>query len=173
MTTTTRQPARVADTRWAEDARAAVAVAATFPVLLLGVDGMSGALSGRRAALWVGLGFLLFVILWPTKVSAVPGLLTARGLFRRRTVHTDRLASVAWHDGVAQRLILRDLDGNHAEIDPRVLAANPPLWHLLDQDIRTSLSRGTLREGSRPLQRLCRLIDAETARTVFRASGMP
>ncbi|MEU2390277.1 hypothetical protein [Streptomyces sp. NPDC007369] len=173
MTPTTGQPLPVSDTRWADDARAAVTVAASFPVLLLGVDGTSGALSGPRAALWTGLGLILFVMLWPTRVSARPGLLTARGLLRRHTVHTDRLRSVAWHDGVAQRLILRDLDGNQVEIDPRVLAANPPLWHLLDQDIRTSLSRGTMREGRRPLQRLSRLIDAETARTVFRVSGMP
>lgn len=173
MTATTGQPSRVSDTRWADDARAAVVVAATFPVLLLAVDGAAGTLSGGRAALWGGLGVVLFLILWPTRVSALPGLLTARGLFRRHTVHTDRLASVAWHDGVAQRLILRDVDGNVAEIDPRVLAANPPLWHLLDRDIRTSLSRGTMRDGRRPLQRLCRLIDTETARTVFRSSGMP
>lgn len=173
MTATTGQPSPVSDTRWADDARAAVAVAASFPVLLLAVDGASGALSGRRTALWIGLGLILFVILWPTRVSAQPGLLTARALFHRHTVHTDRLASVAWHDGVAQRLILRDLDGNRAEIDPRVLAANPPLWHRLDQDIRTSLSRGTMRDGRRPLQRLCRLIDTETARTVFHTSGMP
>ncbi|MFJ2823936.1 hypothetical protein ACIO7M_22910 [Streptomyces toxytricini] len=173
MTATPGTPAPVSDTRWTADARAAVAVAAAFPVLLLGVDGASGALNGRRAALWVSLSLILFVILWPTRVSAQPGLLTARGLCRRRMVHTDRLASVAWHDDVAQRLILRDLDGNRAEIDPRVLAANPPRWHLLDQDIRTSLGRGTMRDGRRPLQLLCRMIDAETARTVFRTSGMP
>ncbi|MET9464680.1 hypothetical protein ABZY44_07605 [Streptomyces sp. NPDC006544] len=81
----------------------------------------------------------------PPKVSAYPGLLTARGLVRSHHVHTDRLVSVAWHDGIAQRLLLEDIDGNRAEVDPRVFAANPSLWHFLDRYIRTSLSRGTMR----------------------------
>lgn len=95
-----------------------------------------------------------------------------RGLVHHRHVRTDRLTSVAWYDGVAQRIVLRDTDGNRLETDPRVLLANPELWRALDQGIAASLSRGTLREGREPLRRLRRLVERETARTVFRVSGI-
>ncbi|WP_407835813.1 hypothetical protein ACE1OC_03895 [Streptomyces sp. DSM 116496] len=157
---------------WAADARAAAGIALGFPLLLVGVDTAAGSISGTRALLWTGLGLVLFAVLWPAKVSAVPGLLTTRGLVRRHHVHTDRLASVNWHDGIAQRLLLEDTDGNRAEVDPRVFAANPPLWHLLDRDIRTSLSHGTMRDGQQALRRLSRTIDREASRTVFKVSGL-
>ncbi|MCX4524550.1 MULTISPECIES: hypothetical protein [unclassified Streptomyces] len=166
------EPAPAQDRGWAGDARAATGLATLFPALLLAVDTAAGSADWRRVVVWTALGLALFLVLWPTRVRAVPGLLTTRGLVHRRRVHTDRLASVAWHDGVAQRLVLRDIDGNRLEVDPRVLAANPPLWHVLDRDIHTSLARGTMREGLVPLRRLCRLIDRETAHTVFRASGL-
>ncbi|WP_051806277.1 hypothetical protein [Streptomyces sp. NRRL F-2747] len=116
-------------------------------------------------------GLTLLAVLWPTRVIAVPGLLTTRGPLRRR-VHTERLVSVAWHDGVAQRLVLKDLDGNRPEVDPRVFAANPALWPLFERGVRASLSLGTVTEGSDPLRRLSRLIDRQTVTTVFKLSGM-
>ncbi|MGW2582246.1 hypothetical protein ACWCYZ_13055 [Streptomyces virginiae] len=140
------RPSGGEDSQWAGDARAAAGIALGFPLLLVGVDTAAGFISAPRASLWIGLGLVLLAVLWPTKVSAYRGLLTARGLIHAHHVHTDRLASVAWHDGVAQRLLLEDIDGNRAEVDPRVFAANPPLWHVLDRDIRTSLS-GRLRKS--------------------------
>ncbi|MDD9380036.1 hypothetical protein M8Z33_25940 [Streptomyces sp. ZAF1911] len=118
-------PPGTEDTQWAGDARAAVGIAAGFPSLLVVVDTAAGFVTVLRASLWIGLGLVLLAVLWPTKVSAAPGLLTARGLVRRHHVHTDRLASVTWHNGIAQRLLLEDIDGNRAEVDPRVFVANP------------------------------------------------
>ncbi|MFD6887437.1 hypothetical protein [Streptomyces sp. NPDC059957] len=165
-------PPGTEDTQWAGEARAAVGIAAGFPLLLVGVDTAGGFVSMLRASLWIGLGLVLLAVLWPAKVSAAPGLLTARGLVRRHHVHTDRLASVAWHNGIAQRLLLEDLDGNRAEVDPRVFVANPALWHVLDRDIRASLSHGTMRDGRQALRQLSRLIDGEASRTVFKISGL-
>ncbi|MCM1973036.1 MULTISPECIES: hypothetical protein [unclassified Streptomyces] len=165
-------PPGARDGEWAGDARAAVGIALGFPMLLMGVDTAAGTLNALRALLWAGLGLVLFTVLWPTMVSADPGLLTARGLIRRHQVHTDRLASVTWHNGIAQRLLLEDTDGNRAEVDPRVFAANPALWHVLDRDIRTSLSRGTLHGGRQALRQLSRVIERETSHTVFKVSGL-
>nr|WSW47652.1 hypothetical protein OG296_33655 [Streptomyces sp. NBC_01001] len=53
-----------------------------------------------------------------------------------------------------------------------VFAADPALWHLVDKGINVSLSLGTISEGSAPLKRLSRLIDRQTASTVFKASDM-
>ncbi|MFI5617145.1 hypothetical protein [Streptomyces sp. NPDC051567] len=163
----------VRDARSAGESRCAVVVAALFPLLLLAVDAAAGSTSGRRTLLWAALGLVLLAVLWPTRVRATTGLLTTRGLLRGRHVRTDRLASVAWHDGIAQRLVLEDTEGNRLELDPRVLAADPALRHVLDQDIRTSLRHGTVRHGAPLLQRLALLLDTETARTVFRVSHLP
>lgn len=160
------------NSEWAADARAAAGIALGFPLLLVGVDTAAGSITGTRALLWTGLGLVLFAVLWPAKVSAAPGRLTTHGLVRRHLVHTDRLASVTWHEGIAQRLLLEDIHGNRAEVDPRVFPANPPLWHVLDRDIRTSLSRGTLRDGQQALRQLSRRIDREASRTVFKVSGL-
>lgn len=165
-------PKVVEDRGWAPDARASAGTAVVLTALLLGVDAAAGFGDWQRAAVWTGLGAVLFAVLWPTRVSAAPGLLTTRGLLRRRRVRTDRLAAVVWHEGLSQRLVLTDTLGNRVEVDPRVLAANPPLWHRVGQDIDTSVSSGTLAEGLDPLQRLSRLIDCETAQAVFRASAL-
>lgn len=89
-------PPDALDGQWAGDARAAAGIALGFPLLLVGVDTAAGTLGVVRALLWAGLGLVLFAVLWPTKVSGHPGLLTARGLVHRRHVHTGRLASATW-----------------------------------------------------------------------------
>ncbi|MER5760604.1 hypothetical protein [Streptomyces sp. NPDC002082] len=165
-------PAASRNSQWRGDARAAAGIALGFPLLLGGVDTAAGSLTATRALLWTGLGLVLLAVLWPTKVMVAPGLLATHGLLRRHYVHTDRLASVTWHDGIAQRLRLEDAVGNRAEVDPRIFADDPPLWHILDRDIRTSLSHGTPRDGQHALRQLSRRIDREAARTVFRVSGL-
>ncbi|WP_434405181.1 hypothetical protein [Streptomyces sp. NBC_01353] len=162
----------VHDTGWPSEARAAAGFAVVLLAVSLTVEAGNGTLSLLRALPWAGLAALVFAILLPPRVEASPGRLTIRGLTARRTVHTDRLASVRWSDGVAQRLILYDTTGARAEIDPRIFIANPPLWHLLKADARVSLARGTLHHGSAELERLARCVDRETALTVFRISGM-
>ncbi|MGW1871363.1 hypothetical protein ACWCPS_38305 [Streptomyces mauvecolor] len=160
------------DTTWAGEARSAVGYGALLFALLLTVDGLAGTLTDLRAALWLSLGVLLLLVLWPARVSVSRGRLVSRGLFGERTVRTDRLVSVRWSNGVAQRLVLRDADGNRAEIDPKVFLANPPLWHVLDTDARTSVDRGLLRCGETALRQMATRIDKETARTVFKVSGI-
>lgn len=162
----------VHDSTWAGDARAAVGCAVLLLVLLFAIDTGAGTLSVLRAALWTGLAALLFVVLWPARVSVTRGRLVSRGLLRQAEVRTDRLVSVRWSDGVAQRLVLRDSDGGRAEIDPKVLVANPPLWRVLDQDARTSTERGVLRCGETALRQISARVDRETARTVFKVSGL-
>ncbi|MFI6469642.1 hypothetical protein ACIBL5_05160 [Streptomyces sp. NPDC050516] len=160
------------DTTWAGEARSAVGYAALLCALLLTVDALADTLTDLRAALWLSLGALLLLVLWPARVSAGRGRLVSRTLFGERTVRTDRLVSVRWSNGVAQRLVLRDADGNRAELDPKVLIANPPLWHVLDADARTSVEGGLLRCGETALRQMASRIDKETARTVFKVSGI-
>ncbi|WP_438296117.1 hypothetical protein [Streptomyces sp. HUAS TT7] len=160
------------DTTWAGEARSAVGYATLLFALLLTVDELADTLTDLRAALWLSLGVLLLLVLWPARVSVGRGRLVSRSLCGERTVRTDRLVSVRWSSGVAQRLVLRDADGNRAELDPKVLVANPPLWHVLDADARTSVDRGLLRCGETALRQMAARIDKETARTVFKVSGI-
>ncbi|MEV6399067.1 hypothetical protein AB0M39_30515 [Streptomyces sp. NPDC051907] len=162
----------VHDTRWASEARAATGCAALLLGLSLTIEAGNGTLAPARALLWCALAALLFAVLLPSRVEAAPGRLTVRGLTTRRTVRTDRLTSVRWSDGVAQRLILRDAAGGRAEVDPRVLVANPPLWRLLEADARVCQRRGTLLRGGTELDRLARRVDRESAHAVFRVSGL-
>lgn len=157
---------------WAGEARAAVGCSALLLGLLLAIDAAAGTLTDLRAALWLGLAVLLFAVLWPARVSAGRGSLVSRKLIGTSEVRTDRLVSVRWSDGVAQRLVLRDADGNRTEIDPKVLVANPPLWRLLDTDARMSVARGTLCCGETALRQMAVRIDGETARRVFKISGL-
>ncbi|MGW5256300.1 hypothetical protein ACWERW_25440 [Streptomyces sp. NPDC004012] len=76
------------------------------------------------------------------------------------------------YDGVSCHLVLRDVHGHRMQLDPRVLVANPLLWHLLDTGVRRSLERGTLRHGADVLERLGRRIDDEAMEAVLRASGL-
>ncbi|MEU6947827.1 hypothetical protein ABZ957_21720 [Streptomyces sp. NPDC046316] len=165
-------PRAVRDTGRPSDLRAAIGLAAMLLGMSLTVEAGNHSLSPVHALLWCGLSALVFVILLPPRVEGAPGRLTVRGLTCRRTVHTDRLTSVDWSRGVAQRLILCDTAGGRAEVDPRVFVANPPLWHLLEADARTSRARGTLVRGGAELERLARCLDRETARAVFRISGL-
>ncbi|MFK0216718.1 hypothetical protein ACIQWN_00845 [Streptomyces vinaceus] len=162
----------VHDIHWAGEMRSAIGVAVLLFTALLTVDAGSGRLDVTRGVLWAGLAGLLFVVLLPPRVSVRPGLLSSRGLLMRRTVRTDSLASVRCSDGVAQRMALRDMEGARVEIDPMVLVRNPAMWHLLDMDTRASIRRGTLLSGVTALQQLAQRIDRETARTVFKVSGV-
>ncbi|MCP3819303.1 hypothetical protein NLX86_14685 [Streptomyces sp. A3M-1-3] len=160
------------DDGWAADLKAAAGCATLLLALLLLIDGASGGLTAPRAVLWAALAVLLFVLLLPARVTAGEGWLASRGLLRERRVCTDRLVAVRWSDGVAQRLVLRDVDGARVEVDPRVLVANPHLWRLLDAGARSSLGRGTLLCGATALKQLSRRIDGETAQSVFKISGL-
>ncbi|MFJ2476209.1 hypothetical protein ACIOWI_25055 [Streptomyces sp. NPDC087659] len=160
------------DHGWAGERRAAIRCAALLLALLLLIDGSSGSLTLSRAAVWTGLAILLFVVLLPPRVTAGAGWLASRGLWRERRVLTDRLIAVRWSNGVARRVVLRDIEGGQVEVDPQVLVANPQLWRLLDAGARTSLGRGTLLCGATALRRLSRTIDGETAQSVFRISGL-
>ncbi|MYT23617.1 hypothetical protein GTW69_25590 [Streptomyces sp. SID7760] len=162
----------VHDVHWAGELRSAMGVASLLFTTLFAVDAGSGRLDVTRGVLWAGLACLLFVILLPHRVSVRPGLLSARGLLTKHTVRTDSLVSVHWSDGVAQRMILRDARGSRVEVDPTVLARNPAMWHLLDADSRSSIRQGTLRRGTTALRQLAQRIDRETARTVFKVSGL-
>ncbi|MEU9716974.1 hypothetical protein [Streptomyces sp. NPDC047976] len=160
------------DAQWAGERRSAAGVAVLFFTALFGLDAGAGRLDVTRGILWTGLAVLVFVILLPLRVSTRPGLLGARGLFVEHTVRTDSLVSVRWSDGVSQRMILRDTEGNRVEIDPRVLVRNPAMWRHLDADAQTSIRRGTLLCGATAMRRLAKRIDDETARTVFKVSGL-
>ncbi|MER5597355.1 hypothetical protein [Streptomyces sp. NPDC002265] len=160
------------DRRWAKDLRSAVQCAAMILVLLLLVDWGTDGLTVARTALWAGLGVLLFLVLFPPRVTAGEGWLASRGPLRRRRVRTDLLVSVRCLHGVSQRLVLRDVLGGRVEIDPQVLVSNPDLWHRLDEDAHRAATRGSLTCGQTALRRLSERIDRENARTVFKLSGL-
>ncbi|WP_330328943.1 hypothetical protein OHS33_03815 [Streptomyces sp. NBC_00536] len=160
------------DIHWGSERRSAIGVASLLGTALFVLDAGAGRLDVTRGALWTGLAVLVFVILLPPRVSTRPGLLSARGLLVERSVRTDSLASVRWSDGVAQRMVLRDTEGGRVEIDPAVLVRNPAMWRRLDTDTRTSVRRGTLLCGETALRQLAGRIERETARTVFKVSGL-
>ncbi|WP_346097856.1 hypothetical protein [Streptomyces olivaceiscleroticus] len=164
--------ASVRDRRWAAGLRDACRYAAALLGLLLLLDSASGRLTPLRAALWVVLAVLLFAVLLPPRVTAGPGRLAVRGLLRERRVRTDLLVSVRRTDGVAQRLVLRDLCGGRVEIDPAVLTGDPALWRLVEAGTRRAAERGLLLCGATALRQLTRQVDSETARLVFKVSGL-
>lgn len=160
------------DRHWSRDLRSAVRCSALLLALLLLIDHAAGTLTVPRVLLWTGLALLLLLVLYPARVSAGAGWLATRGLLGTRRVRTDRLVSVRCLDGVGQRLVLRDTSGTRVEIDPRLLVANPALWHRLDEDARTSALRGTLICGATALRRVSERLDDEAARAVFKVSGL-
>ncbi|MEV0224850.1 hypothetical protein [Streptomyces sp. NPDC050704] len=162
----------VHDRAWAGEARSAAGCAALLLGMLLVIDAGSGSITATRTLLWTTLAFLLFAVLLPPRVAACEGVLVCRGLLGQRSVRTDRLMVVRRADGVAQRLVLRDDFGGRVEFDPQVLADNPALWRLLDEGARASAADGSLVCGTTELRRLSERIDRETARTVFRISGL-
>ncbi|MGW6022498.1 hypothetical protein [Streptomyces sp. NPDC055099] len=139
------------DRRWSADLRDTTLCAGVLLALLIVVDAARGGLTLPRTALWLALAVLLFAVLLPPKVSASQGWLASRGLLRTKRVRTDRLISVRWIDGVAQRLVLRDLYGTRVEIDPTVLTANPDLWALLEHGARSSCEAGLMTCGATAL----------------------
>ncbi|WP_406362590.1 hypothetical protein OID55_35605 [Streptomyces sp. NBC_00715] len=166
-------PAEVAHDRlWARDLRSSIRCAAVLLTALLLIDWGAGTFTPLRGALWAGLGVLLFLVLYPPRVSVGKGWLASRGLLRKRRVRTDLLVSVRCLDGVSQRLLLRDASGVRVEINPRVLVDNPELWHRLDEDAQRSAASGSLTCGATALRRVSERIDRETALTVFKVSGL-
>ena len=150
----------------------ATGCAALFGATSLLVDWDAGSLSPPRALLWFGLSAAFFTVLLPARVTAGTGWLAVRGPWRRQMVRTDALTTVWRYDGASSRLVLRDTYGHRLELDPRVLTANPLIWHELDSGVRRSVERGTLLHGGDVLDRLGRDIDDETVRALLRASGL-
>ncbi|AZP15196.1 hypothetical protein EJC51_03180 [Streptomyces aquilus] len=163
---------RTGDRHWRGGARLATGCAALFGAMSLLVDWDADSLSPLRAVLWLGLSAALFVVLLPPRVTAGTGWLAVRGPWRRQMVRTDALTTVRCHDGVSSLLVLRDAYGQRLELDPRVLTANPLIWHELDTGVRRSVERGILLRGGDVLEQLGHGIDDETARAVLRASGL-
>ncbi|MFG2517771.1 hypothetical protein [Streptomyces sp. NPDC048527] len=115
-------PAEVTyDSRWAGDLRSAIRCSAVILGVILLIDWASGGVTAPRATLWTALAVLLFLVLYPARVSAGEGWLASRGLLRERRVRTDASVSVRCLDGVSQRLRLRDTSGRRIEINPQVL----------------------------------------------------
>ncbi|MER5963582.1 hypothetical protein [Streptomyces sp. NPDC002057] len=162
----------VQDGQWAGEARAAVGCAGLLLALALTVEAGNGGLTLPSALLWIVLAVVLFTVLLPARVSATSGRLTVRGLWSLRSVRTDRLTVVRWPDGIEQRLVLTDTDGALAQVELRVLLANPALWLLLETDARISYENGILQKGVRDLDRLARRVERDTARSVFTISGL-
>ncbi|MFI9781303.1 hypothetical protein ACIHCV_43005 [Streptomyces sp. NPDC051956] len=160
------------DSRWAGDLRSAMLCSAVVLGLLLLIDWGAGSLTAPRATLWTALAMLLFLVLYPARVSAGEGWLASRGLLRERRVRTDALVSVRCLGGVSQRLRLRDTEGGRLEINPKVLLDNPELWHRFARDADESAARGHLTCGATALRRMSERIDRETAQTVFKVSGL-
>jgi hypothetical protein len=165
-------PGSAGDRHWRGSARLALSCALVFCALCLLVDWDAGSLTPARALLWVTLSAAVCAVLLPQRVSAGPGWLAVRTPWRRRTIRTDALTTVRQYDGVSSRLVLRDIHGHRLELDPRVLAANPLLWHALDTGVCRSLERGTLHHGAEVLERLGHRIDDETLQAMLRASGL-
>ncbi|MFF8811727.1 hypothetical protein [Streptomyces pactum] len=161
-----------ADRHWAGEARTAAGSAVLVLGALLGLDRLCGTLSPVRAACWAAVAATQLSVLHPPLVTAGEGWLASRGLFRERLVRTDLLASVSRPGGVAPRLVLRDVLGHRVEIDPRVLTANPLLWHQLDRGVRLSRRRGLLHGGTAALAALGDRIDGDGARALLGAAGL-
>ena len=157
---------------WRRELWAAFRCAAALLALLLLVDWGSGRITPWRTALWFALTGLLFVLLYPARVSAGGNWLASRGLVRERRVRTDLLVSVRCLDGISQRLLLRDALGARVEIDPEVLVHNPQLWSRLDEGARKAAADGMLLCGATALRLIAVRVDREAARAVFKASGL-
>ncbi|WP_427164342.1 hypothetical protein ACQF4J_02160 [Streptomyces sp. C1-1] len=160
------------DHEWTQELWSSVRCAGVLLVLLLLVDWGSGRLALWRAALWLALAGLLFVVLYPARVSAGGNWLASRRLLREHRVRTDLLVSVRYLDTISPRLLLRDALGGRVEIDPEVLMRNPQLWFRLEQGARKAAGDGSLLCGATALRHISRRVDRETARAVFKASGL-
>ncbi|MFI6808112.1 hypothetical protein ACIBO6_24370 [Streptomyces luteogriseus] len=135
------------------------------------MDEAAGTFTAARAALWSGLALLLFLVLFPPRVTAGAGWLAVRGPLRTRRVRTDRLVSVRASGHAGQRLVLRDALGGRVELDSKTLVANPPLWRRLDTDTREAATCHQFRHPQ-ALREVAQRVDRETAWTVFKVSGL-
>ncbi|MFI9200486.1 hypothetical protein [Streptomyces sp. NPDC053048] len=160
------------DLGWRREALSAWWCGLALGGVLVLADLARGSLDWPRGGCWAAIGGALVAVLRPVRVTAGADWLAARGLLREHRVRTDLLTQVRRADGIAPRLVLRDVGGNRVELDPRVLAANPLLWHHLETGARRARERGLLREGAVPLAALADRIDGEGARAVLRASGL-
>ncbi|MGW3121907.1 hypothetical protein ACWDBW_33015 [Streptomyces sp. NPDC001107] len=165
-------PNPAGDRHWRGSARLAACCALVFCAMTMLVDWDAETLTPLRALLWLTLSAAVFAVLLPPRVTAGPGWLAVRGLGRRRAIRTDALVAVRQFSGASSHLVLRDADGHRLELDPRVLIADPLVWHELDTGMHRSLERGTLRQGTDVLRALGHRIDDETAQAVLRASGL-
>ncbi|GGW24114.1 hypothetical protein GCM10010339_93900 [Streptomyces alanosinicus] len=160
------------DHDWTHELLSAVRCAGVLLTLLLLTDWGSGRIAVGRAALWFVLAGLLFVVLYPARVSAGGNWLASRRLVCEQRVRTDLLVSVRCMDGISPRFLLRDALGGRIEIDPEVLVRNPHLWFRLNEGARKAADDGLLLCGQTALRRLSIRMDRETARAVFKASGL-
>ncbi|MEU1133674.1 hypothetical protein ABZ383_28095 [Streptomyces sp. NPDC005900] len=158
-------------TRPAHVRTAALSASALFVLLVL-LDLLDGTPGMAKTALWAGLSALLYAVLHPVRVTAGPGWLAVRGLWRGGHVCTGLLTAVRHSEGVAARLVLCDSLGNRVELDPRVLVDNPLLLHRLEVGARRAREAGLLRTGCAELRRLAARVDAAAARGVFEASDL-
>ncbi|MFF5025424.1 hypothetical protein ACWCPJ_31430 [Streptomyces collinus] len=162
----------VYDRRWARNVWDAARYASGLLAVLLLIDWGSGRFTMWRGLLWLTLAGLLFVVLFPARVSAGEDWLAARWMLRERGVRTDVLVSVRVLDGISQRLVLRDAFGARVVIDPCVLMNNPDLWHRFEAGARKAADDGLLLCGQTALRHLSDRMDRETALAVFKASGL-
>ncbi|MER5182018.1 hypothetical protein ABT009_27300 [Streptomyces sp. NPDC002896] len=165
-------PHPTGDRHWRDSARFATGCALVLCGMTLLVDWDAGTLTPPRTALWCSLSAMAFAVLLPSRVTADNGWLTVRGPVRRRMVCTDALVAVLQYGDVTSPLVLRDAYGHRLELDPRVLIANPLLWHELDTGAHRSRERGSLCQGGDVLRQLGRHIDDETTQAVLRVSGL-
>ncbi|MGW4985296.1 hypothetical protein [Streptomyces mirabilis] len=71
------------------DLRSSIRCAAVLLALLM-IDWGEGTLTALRGVLWAGLGALLFLVLYPPRVTAGQGWLSSRGLLRKVSERIDR-----------------------------------------------------------------------------------
>ncbi len=152
------------DRDWRREACAAVCFAAALAATLLLIDWADGTLRPWRAVLWCVLSVLLLSVLLPARVTAGEGWLRSRGVLRDDRVRLDRLVAVGWSGAVAPRLVLTDSAGGRVELDPRVLRANPLLWHRIESAARRRA--GTPVRGTAALREFAERVDAEALRAL-------
>jgi hypothetical protein len=164
-------PALATDRRWADRLNLALGVSSTLLMLTLVLDACAGTLTAARGTLWTGLAILLLTVLLPPRTAAGKDWLTVRHLLRTQRVRTDLLVGATLVGIADRRLCLRDAFGARAEVDPRVLAANPFLWHEFDRAARRSHRSGLLRDVS-ALNVLAEEIDTAESRRLLQTAGL-
>ncbi|MFF4508889.1 hypothetical protein [Streptomyces sp. NPDC001401] len=107
-------------------------------------DARGGPLGRTRggAALCFAPAGLLFVVLYPDRVSARGNWPASHRLLREQRVRTDPLVSVRCLDSISRRGLLRDAFGARVGIDPEVLVRRPQPWCRLDEGARKLLPTG-------------------------------